>query len=234
MRFPKAFVTSGRLADTRNLSAGDLRVLLVLIALADDKAIATATQRTIADLAGLARASVQDSLARLGSANLVEAKSARGSIASYCVLSDSPLAWPEVDRSGAVIQMTGSPVNYTPSPTPEVDRSGAVNYPSKLTGLGQSTPKGNLTRVLNSPSGGTHPYEPNAVKALTELRKARRLPLQVSELLQHAYDAGVDRDPWDGYLRIKQATDATITDARDPSAVLRARLKKLTETEEVA
>jgi len=79
------------------------------------------------------------------------------------------------------------------------------------------------TRVLNSPTGTNHQNEPFARSALTTLRADRRLPLSIDELLARAYNLGKG-DPWDGYLRIKQSTEAALTGARDPAAVLRARL----------
>lgn len=72
---------------------------------------------------------------------------------------------------------------------------------------------------------GNHPNESHARRALDTLRRERSLPMHVKELLRIAYKLG-DNDPWAGYLQIKQRTDADIRGARDPEAVLRARLEK--------
>lgn len=75
------------------------------------------------------------------------------------------------------------------------------------------------------PSNG-HRHEPNARAALTRLTTERHLPLTVDEMLRAAYVIGRG-DPWDGYLVVKSATEAALGDARDPRALLLARLRQV-------
>jgi len=70
-----------------------------------------------------------------------------------------------------------------------------------------------------------HEHEPNARSALGRIVHGRTLPFSVDELLRAAYALG-DGDPWDGYLKIKASTESALGDARDPRAVLLARLRQ--------
>lgn len=70
-----------------------------------------------------------------------------------------------------------------------------------------------------------HRHEPNARSALARIVSERRLPFDVDELLRVAYVLG-HGDPWDGYLAVKAATEASIGDARDPRALLLARFRQ--------
>lgn len=88
---------------------------------------------------------------------------------------------------------------------------------------GTAATAGDTTGRGNYPQ---HIHEANAVKALAGWVTAGRLPLDVTELLEHAYRAG-HGDPWAGYLAIKPYLARTLDDVRDPRAVLLARLTNL-------
>lgn len=84
-------------------------------------------------------------------------------------------------------------------------------------------------RPLEEERGGKrkqHANEPNAIRALSDIQRSRRLALSANELLTEAYRIG-DGDPWNGYLSIKAATEVSIAGARNPGAVLRARLREI-------
>ena len=83
MRFPKQFITGGGLARARDLTGGDLRVLLALIVTAGDDAVATATQSELSGMTGLGRRFVRDRLEHLHDAGYIEAQSGRGKTATY-------------------------------------------------------------------------------------------------------------------------------------------------------
>jgi len=72
--------------------------------------------------------------------------------------------------------------------------------------------------------GQAHKYEPNARRAIATLISERSLPFTPEALLETAYRVGAERDPWDGYLKVKAATVENFATARDPAAVLRHRL----------
>ncbi len=208
MRFPKQFVTSGAMARARDLTGGDLRVLLALIVTAGDDAVASPTQSELSGMTGLGRRFVRDRLEHLHNAGYIEAQSGRGKTATYTLKLAGPPAiqMAPIQDNSTDLKLAGPP---------------AISDP-KLAGppaISVEAP----TRVLNSPTGTNHQNEPFARSALTTLRTERRLPLSIDELLTRAYTLG-NGDPWDGYLRIKQATEAALTGARDAAAVLRARL----------
>ncbi|WP_341999378.1 hypothetical protein MRBLWH7_000792 [Microbacterium sp. LWH7-1.2] len=114
---------------------------------------------------------------------------------------------------------------YSYSPVITEVPSGAHRVPS---GADVEVPSGALVPLIKNKEeaagGRPHPHDQNARRALTDLKKDRHLPLSIDELLAHAYSLG-DGDPWQGYLVVKVKTEATITGANNPAAVLRARLK---------
>lgn len=227
MRFPKSFVTGGRLASMRSLTGGDLRILLVLITHADESGVVSASQHALVDLSGLSRAAVQQALARLGRHSLIAYESHRGKRAEYRVtidnmtttpvknLTNSPVKSPLDDRPN----LTTTPVTYEENMT-----TTPVKSEPNMTSSPVNFPKQAHARALNVTTQ-RHQYDANARSALTTLRRERKLPLSVDELVKHAYRLG-EGDPWDGYQGIKQHTDAAITGAQNPAAVLRARLKE--------
>ncbi|MDJ1115395.1 helix-turn-helix domain-containing protein [Microbacterium dauci] len=208
MRFPKQFATSGALARTR-ISAGDSRLLLALISLAgEDNVTEPTTQTELADMAGLSRKSVRACLERLAFHDLVAYESKRGTTTQYTVMPAYQMAPSRAIRVPTYPQANG---------TPEGAKSGDQMAPLEV-----PTPKSEPTRVLNTPSG-QHQNHPFAVNALRTLRTDRKLPLSPEELMRYAYRLG-NGDPWDGYLRIKQATEANLTGAKNLAAVIRSRL----------
>lgn len=213
MRFPKQFVTGGALARARDLTGGDLRVLLALIVTAGDDAVATATQSELSGMTGLGRRFVRDRLEHLHEAGYIEAQSGRGKTASYTLKLAGPPA----------IQMAPIQDNST---EPELAGPPAISA-LKLAG-GPAISLEAPTRVLNSPTGTSHPHEPNARSALQTLITDRNLELTLDELLTNAYRLGTG-DPWEGYLVIKATTeDALGPDVKNRAAVTRWRLRKAT------
>lgn len=210
MRFPKAFIEKGGLADAKNISGGDLRVWLVLWAHADDLGHVNMSQAQIADLAGIFRSTARDSIDRLVEYGWVERQSKRGQRATY-----------KVGRPTGH-KLAGQPANFDFHNLPNMAAPPA-NYDQKLAGppaKSYSQPRAHATDVTPQDH-----LERSARSALTTLRRERTLPLSLDELMTHARALGENGNPWDGYLRIKQATEAALTGAMNPAAVLRARLK---------
>ena len=209
MRFPKQFVTSGAMARARDLTGGDLRVLLALIVTAGDDAVASPTQSELSGITGLGRRFVRDRLEHLHNAGYIEAQSGRGKTATYTL----KLAGPPAIQM-APIQDNSKDLKLAVPP--------AISDPKLAVppAISVEAP----TRVLNSPTGTNHQNEPFARNALTTLRTDRHLPLSIDELLHHAYRLG-NGDPWAGYLEIKIRTEASFTGARNLTAVIRKRLE---------
>jgi hypothetical protein len=114
---------------------------------------------------------------------------------------------------------------YSYSPVITEVPSGAHRVPS---GADVQVPSGALLPLIKNreeaAGGSSHPFDGNARRALTTLIEDRRLPLTLDELMSYAYTLG-NGDPWAGYRLINQRTVDAITDARNPAAVLRTRLK---------
>ncbi len=88
-----------------------------------------------------------------------------------------------------------------------------------------SAPQGGSSSIEDlEDSSGRHKFHSNAERALTALVAERKLPLAVADLLPVAYRLG-GGDPWRGYLEIKLRTTDAIVGARNPGAVLKARLE---------
>ncbi|WP_315551275.1 helix-turn-helix domain-containing protein [Microbacterium aurum] len=221
MRFPKQFVTGGALARARDLTGGDLRVLLALIVLADEAGDVVASHGQIAECTGLGVRSVRKVLDKLGACGFHRAEGGQGRVAKYhlnMALLGAKLRSPNIAPTGAKnfapTQEKLLQTNIAPTGaklTPNIAPTGAKSVEAP-------------TRVLNSPTGTNHQNEPFARNALTTLRTDRRLPLSINELLHHAYRLG-GGDPWAGYLEIKIRTEASFTGARNLTAVIRKRLE---------
>lgn len=70
-----------------------------------------------------------------------------------------------------------------------------------------------------------HIHEPNALAALARVVDAGHLPADPDELLVHAYRLG-DGDPWVGFQRLKPSLEGSLDGARNPRAVLLARITR--------
>ncbi len=108
MRFPKQFVSSGALAKA-HLSAGDLRVLVVLITLAGEDHVAAVTQTALADSAGLSRKSTRAAIERLTSQHLLRHESNRGRQTEYIVMPEFQMAPSRAIRVPTSPQANGTP-----------------------------------------------------------------------------------------------------------------------------
>lgn len=225
MRFPKQFITSGALARSA-LSAGDLRVLLVLIAVAGEDSVVVATQTEIADMAGLSRKSIRAALARLVEQGLVGHESRQGMRTDYTVLPSYKA--PQLGTSEGAKDLAPSRAKWVPSYPQELGTPEGAKSDGNLAPLKVPTPKSDLTRVRNSPTGTSHPFEQNAIAKLERLRKDRHFTIPIPELLTTAYRLG-NGDPWEGTQYIDQATAAAATGARDINAIMRHRIKQLEE-----
>ncbi len=91
MRFPKQFVNSGALAKA-HLTAGDLRLLIVLISMAGEDHVASAKQIDLAESAGLSRKSTREAINRLTKQHLLNHESNRGRLTEYTVLPEYQMA----------------------------------------------------------------------------------------------------------------------------------------------
>ncbi len=98
--------------------------------------------------------------------------------------------------------------------------------PEERTPLPPNRPQADDTTAGDIRRGGypSHIHEANAARALAALTADCRLPIDVTELLEHAYRVGAG-NPWHGYERIKPACLQSLDGARDPRAVLLARLR---------
>ncbi len=225
MRFPKQFVTSGAMARARDLTGGDLRVLLALIVLADEAGDVVASHGQIAECTGLGVRSVRKVLDKLGACGFHRAEGGQGRVAKYhlnMALLGAKLRSPNIAPTGAKnfapTQQKLLQTNIAPTGaklTPNIAPTGAKSV--------EAPP-----RVPNSPTGTNHQNEPFARNAITTLITDRHLPLTLDELTTHAYRLGTG-DPWEGYLVIKATTtDAFGPDVKNPAAVLRYRLNHAT------
>ncbi|GLJ79750.1 MarR family transcriptional regulator [Microbacterium imperiale] len=132
MRFPKQFVTNGALARAK-LAGGDLRVIVVLIALAgEDSIVSGVTQTDIADQAGLSRKSTRVALERLSSQRLVTFESGRGKAANYRVLPEyfTPNPPPKLAPTRAIRVPTYAQVNGTPEGANSGDNLAPLKVPT--------------------------------------------------------------------------------------------------------
>jgi len=207
MRFPKSFVTSGALADMRELTGGDLRVMWLIIALAPADGRITLTQTELQDGVGLSRAAIQDSVVRLNELGLITHESVRGRPTTYTVT-------PKLS-STAVIQMSDSPGNSETAQPGEMSSTAVISTPDMSS---------RAVNPLERPARGQHPYEENARRSLTRIKRERHLPLSVDELMRYAYQLG-EGDPWEGYKHVSQRTEAKLDGSRNLAAVIRARLE---------
>lgn len=220
MRGMKRFIETGGLI---GLIGSDLRVLMVLVALADEDHRVAATQVQIADLAGVSRKTARAALDRLIQQCVVSHSSRRGKQTDYTVLpSYAPV------RNGTpegAKRMAPSRAKWVPSYPQDLGTSEGAKSGEQMAPPEVPSPKGNPSRVLSVPSG-PHPHHSFAVSALTTLIAERSLGLDIDELLRHAYRLG-NGDPWNGYLSIKNATEEALgDDVRDPAALTLWRLRK--------
>ncbi len=128
MRFPKQFVNSGALANA-HLTAGDLRLLIVLITMAGEDHVAPATQTALADNAGLSRKSIRASIDRLTKQHLLQHKSNRGRLTEYTVLPEYRMAPPRAIRVPTYSQANGT--------------SGGANFDAQMAPPEVPTSRGN-------------------------------------------------------------------------------------------
>lgn len=220
----KAFVQSGDLA-TSQLSGGTIRVLMVLWACRDSKTgEVKMSQRDIADMAGVHRRTVRDCIDTLIARRIIASDVKRGAVATYRLGVPAAQHW----ASGPA-QLTDEPVDNMRSHAAQSIGDMGSDTAQLPPNIG-SPPAQSLNpapaRVLDTPNGRHH-LDPFARKAIDQLRRDRKLPLSVAELMEYAYRIGDGGDPWDGYTRVKQATEASLTGSTHPAAVTRARLKAL-------
>jgi DNA-binding transcriptional ArsR family regulator len=130
--------------------------------------------------------------------------------------------WPKPAR---LPDKTDAPTGHGVQVIVSTSSSYSASPASKKINDGDTTIADALNDALPEMPIGNHDNEGNARRALDTLRRERSLPMHVKELVRIAYKLG-NGDPWAGYLQIKQRTDADIRGARDPEAVLRARLSK--------
>lgn len=128
MRFPKQFVNSGALANA-HLTAGDLRLLIVLITMAGEDHIASAKQIDLAESAGISRKSIREAVNRLTKQHLLKHDSNRGRLTEYTVLPEYQMAPAPAIRVPFSPQANG---------TPEGAKSGTQMAPLKV-----PSPRGN-------------------------------------------------------------------------------------------
>lgn len=198
------------------------RVLVALVQYASADGVAFPSTETLArDVSGITRRDARNALDLLAAHGVITVAEAprRGRNRRWRIVATPMAGIPATSNDD---DMAGIPANPEP---PQL----AGELAGQLAGNMAGIPAPKRTEGKNPPTpqgaGGDHEHHDQARQALERIVGERWLPLDLDELLRHAYRLG-SGDPWVGYRVIREESERTLDGMTDPAAALRARLSK--------